>query len=75
MWRGTPVAVKVSTATSASEKVRKVIGQEFVAEINMVSGMRHPNVCLYVGACLEEGRRAIVTECRHRRRCRINRWY
>jgi len=61
-WRGTPVAVKVLTVTSALEHVQKAILQEFAAEINMVSGMRHPNVCLYIGACLEAPNRAIVTE-------------
>lgn len=60
-WRGTPVAVKILSSTSESENVQKAIMQEFVAEINMLSGMRHPNVCLYIGACLEPHNRAIVT--------------
>jgi len=61
-WRGTPVAVKLLSASSQAENVQKAILQEFVAEINMLSGMRHPNVCLYIGACLEPSNRAIVTE-------------
>lgn len=61
-WRGTPVAVKVLSASSESLMVQKAILQEFVAEINMLSGMRHPNICLYIGACLEPTNRAIVTE-------------
>jgi len=61
MWRGTPVAVKLLSASSEAESVQKAILQEFVAEINMLSGMRHPNVCLYIGACLEPSNRAIVT--------------
>jgi len=60
-WRGTPVAVKLLSACSQTENVQKAILQEFVAEINMLSGMRHPNVCLYIGACLEPSNRAIVT--------------
>jgi hypothetical protein len=60
-WRGTPVAVKVLSASSESLMVQKAILQEFVAEINMLSGMRHPNICLYIGACLEPTNRAIVT--------------
>ena len=28
----------------------------------MVGGMRHPNICLFMGACLEPPNRAIVTE-------------
>jgi hypothetical protein len=60
-WRGTPVAVKVLAASSQAENVQKAILQEFAAEINMVSGMRHPNICLYIGACLEHPNRCIVT--------------
>ena len=60
-WRGTPVAVKVLAASSQAENVKKAILQEFAAEINMVSGMRHPNICLYIGACLEHPHRCIVT--------------
>jgi len=61
-WRGTPVAVKVLAVSSKAENIQKAILQEFAAEINMVSGMRHPNICLYIGACLEPPHRAIVTE-------------
>ncbi len=60
-WRGTPVAVKVLSASSQAYNVQKAILQEFAAEINMLSGMRHPNICLYIGACLEPSNRAIVT--------------
>ena len=35
---------------------------EFCAEINLLSGMRHPNICLYMGACVEYPNLAIVTE-------------
>jgi hypothetical protein len=60
-WRGTPVAVKVLSSSSQAYNVQKTILQEFAAEINMLSGMRHPNICLYIGACLEPSNRAIVT--------------
>jgi len=64
-WRGTPVAVKVLSAITDPQTkmhVQKAILQEFAAEINLLSGMRHPNICLYIGACLEPTNRAIVTE-------------
>ena len=61
-WRGTPVAVKVLAVSHKAENIQRAILQEFAAEINMVSGMRHPNICLYIGACLEPSNRAIVTE-------------
>lgn len=61
-WQGTPVAVKVLTGSAQKEHVAKSVLEEFAAEINMVSGMRHPNICLYMGACLDPPNRAIVTE-------------
>ncbi|KAL7542314.1 hypothetical protein ACHAXR_012373 [Thalassiosira sp. AJA248-18] len=61
-WKGTPVAVKVLTGSAQAETVSKAVLEEFIAEINMVSGMRHPNICLFMGACLEPPNRAIVTE-------------
>lgn len=61
-WRGTPVAVKVLSASNQTENVPLAMVQEFAAEINMLSGMRHPNICLYIGASLEPPNRAIVTE-------------
>ena len=65
-WKGTPVAVKVLTGSAQAETVPKAVLEEFIAEINMVSGMRHPNICLFMGACLDPPNRAIVTElCEH----------
>jgi len=61
-WRGTPVAVKVLTGSAQRENVSTVILQEFAAEINMLRGMRHPNICLYMGASLDPPNRAIITE-------------
>jgi hypothetical protein len=61
-WKGTPVAVKVLTGSAQAETVPKAILEEFIAEVNMLSGMRHPNICLFMGACLEPPNRAIVTE-------------
>ncbi|KAL3826522.1 hypothetical protein ACHAXA_004359 [Cyclostephanos tholiformis] len=61
-WKGTPVAVKVLTGSAQTETVPKAILEEFIAEINMLSGMRHPNICLFMGACLDPPNRAIVTE-------------
>lgn len=65
-WKGTPVAVKVLTGSAQAETVSRAVLEEFIAEINMVSGMRHPNICLFMGACLDPPNRAIVTElCEH----------
>jgi hypothetical protein len=61
-WKGTPVAVKVLTGLAQAEAVPKAVLEEFIAEINIVSGFRHPNICLFMGACLDPPNRAIVTE-------------
>jgi hypothetical protein len=61
-WRGTPVAVKVLTGSAQSKHVPRPVLEEFAAEINLLKGMRHPNICLYMGACLEPPNRAIITE-------------
>ena len=61
-WRSCPVAVKVLTGSAQREHVSKSILQEFSGEIEMLKGMRHPNICLYMGACLDPPYRAIVTE-------------
>ena len=61
-WRGTPVAVKVLTGSAQSRHVPRPVLEEFAAEINLLKGMRHPNICLYMGACLEPPNRAIITE-------------
>jgi len=71
IWRGTPVAVKMltngNTTTTTTqppdeEGVPHSVLAEFAAEINLLSGMRHPNICLYIGACLDPPNRAIITE-------------
>mmetsp|Transcript_16968 Transcript_16968/g.24169 ORF Transcript_16968/g.24169 Transcript_16968/m.24169 type:complete len:806 (-) Transcript_16968:286-2703(-) len=56
LWLGTPVAVKMLNYPS-----NKSVIEEFAAEINLLKGMRHPNICLYIGACLDPTL-AIVTE-------------
>ena len=47
-WRGTPVAVKLLSMSAQTDNVPKKVLQEFVSEINMLSGMRHPNVSHHV---------------------------
>lgn len=61
-WRGTPVAVKVLTGSAQNKHIAKAILEEFKAEINLLKGMRHPNICLYMGACVDPPNRAIITE-------------
>eukprot|EP00602_Paraphysomonas_sp_CaronLab_P007406 CAMPEP_0185029326 /NCGR_PEP_ID=MMETSP1103-20130426/15559_1 /TAXON_ID=36769 /ORGANISM="Paraphysomonas bandaiensis, Strain Caron Lab Isolate" /LENGTH=539 /DNA_ID=CAMNT_0027564017 /DNA_START=88 /DNA_END=1707 /DNA_ORIENTATION=+ len=60
-WQGTPVAVKVLSSVcqrSASEEELRV----FTDEVNMLARLRHPNICLFLGASLRAPNRYIVTE-------------
>lgn len=58
VWRGTPVAIKVLTTTSTQSPMEAAFGEE----VAVLERMRHPNICLLLGVCWEDGRRAIVTE-------------
>ncbi|CAM9846383.1 unnamed protein product, partial [Discosporangium mesarthrocarpum] len=35
---------------------------DFLAEVEMLAGLRHPNICLFMGACITPPNRAIITE-------------
>jgi len=60
-WRGTPVAVKVLSAACQSA-IPEAVLRAFEDEVSMLSGLRHPNICLFMGVCLDPTNRAIVTE-------------
>jgi hypothetical protein len=62
MWNGTPVAVKVLSGSAQSKNVPRSVLEEFAAEINLLRGMRHPNICMYMGASVVPPNRAIITE-------------
>ena len=57
-FRATEVAVKLVPRTSEQEL------KQFRAEAAMLARLRHPNVCLFMGACFEDGAPhwALVTE-------------
>ena len=62
-WGGTPVAVKLLTYVTRSPD-RDDLGllAAFEEEVFMLAQLRHPNICLFLGVCLESPQRAIVTE-------------
>ena len=60
-WRGTPVAVKVLSAT-CQQHIAPAVLQAFRDEVGMLARLRHPNICLFLGASLTPPNRAIVTE-------------
>ena len=60
-WHGTPVAVKVLSAICQRNLPNHIL-QSFEDEVAMLARLRHPNICLYMGAILEPPNRAIITE-------------
>ncbi|CAM9685902.1 unnamed protein product, partial [Ectocarpus sp. 8 AP-2014] len=61
VWRGTPVAIKV-LLPAAQRDLDEELAADFRAEVLMLAALRHPNVCLFMGACMVPPNRAIVTE-------------
>ena len=60
-WHGTPVAVKILSA-ACQKSLPEKLHEAFHEEIKMLARLRHPNICLFMGACLDPPNRAIVTE-------------
>jgi hypothetical protein len=60
-WQGTPVAIKELNATCQGILNDEGI-QAFEDEVDMMYSLRHPNICLFMGASLTPPKRAIVTE-------------
>lgn len=61
MWKSTPVAVKVLSATCGNNANEEEI-RAFTDEVQMLAHLRHPNICLFLGASLKPPNRFIVTE-------------
>uniref|UniRef100_M4BH68 non-specific serine/threonine protein kinase n=1 Tax=Hyaloperonospora arabidopsidis (strain Emoy2) TaxID=559515 RepID=M4BH68_HYAAE len=57
-WRGTVVAVKILVCQYLTADIL----EEFEAEVQIMSILRHPNICLLMGACLEPPTRCLVIE-------------
>jgi hypothetical protein len=61
MWKSTPVAVKVLSSTCGSHSNEDDL-RAFNDEVQMLAHLRHPNICLFLGASLKPPNRFIVTE-------------
>ncbi|DAZ99413.1 TPA: hypothetical protein N0F65_004046 [Lagenidium giganteum] len=57
-WRGTPVAVKILVCQYLTADIL----EEFETEVQIMSILRHPNICLLMGACMEPPTRCLVIE-------------
>lgn len=75
-WRGTPVACKVlriagagggggDTAGGAAAGAGESSVREFHDEVTTLSKLRHPNIVLFMGACVRPPRMCIITEFCH----------
>eukprot|EP00179_Madagascaria_erythrocladioides_P008648 CAMPEP_0198321220 /NCGR_PEP_ID=MMETSP1450-20131203/9961_1 /TAXON_ID=753684 ORGANISM="Madagascaria erythrocladiodes, Strain CCMP3234" /NCGR_SAMPLE_ID=MMETSP1450 /ASSEMBLY_ACC=CAM_ASM_001115 /LENGTH=1114 /DNA_ID=CAMNT_0044024755 /DNA_START=188 /DNA_END=3529 /DNA_ORIENTATION=- len=58
-WRGTDVAVKFISANGAMTADSR---NELMRELDVMQQLRHQHVAVFIGACLEPRRVAIVTE-------------
>lgn len=68
-WGGTPVAVKLLSnlllpagSGTHHNAEQAALLTAFEEEVSMLAQLRHPNICLFLGVCLEPPHRAIVTE-------------
>ena len=57
-WRGTTVAVKILVC----QQLTPDVVEEFETEVQIMSILRHPNICLLMGACLDPPTRCLVVE-------------
>jgi len=55
--KGTPVAVK-----TLQGPLTEAMMKDFRGEMEFMAEMRHPNICLFMAACLQAPRYALVTE-------------
>ncbi|CAK9267062.1 unnamed protein product [Sphagnum jensenii] len=61
IWRGTEVAIKVMLEQDLTTENM----QDFCNEISLLSRLRHPNVILFLGACIKPPHLSMVTEYMH----------
>eukprot|EP00164_Ancoracysta_twista_P001299 GFYU01001700.1.p1 GENE.GFYU01001700.1~~GFYU01001700.1.p1 ORF type:complete len:998 (-),score=251.90 GFYU01001700.1:110-3103(-) len=57
-WHGSSVAVKVLSESDSNPK----LVDNLLKEMEIISKLRHPNIVLFLGACLEQDRVAVVTQ-------------
>jgi hypothetical protein len=57
-WRGKAVAIKLLIC----QELRNDILNEFQSEVEIMSVLRHPNICRLLGACMDPPNRALVVE-------------
>ena len=58
-WLSNPVAVKTYMK---SGRLRKKNLENFLKEVKILNDLRHPNIVLYMGMCIQINRYSLVTE-------------
>jgi len=59
VWREKEVAVKVLIE---KKELKDTVIKEFISEVSIMCDLRHPNVLLFIGACVDPPNLAIITE-------------
>lgn len=62
VYRGNCRSVEVAVKVPMRQKLSKRAYEAFKKEVEIMSKIYHPNVCLFMGACTEPGNIRIVTE-------------
>lgn len=57
-FSGTEVAIK----EYGTRKLHRKAAEDFVKEVEVISSLRHPNIVLYMGACIHKGKYLMITE-------------
>lgn len=57
-----PFLTTLRTILNDTRALDDELAMDFRGEVLMLAALRHPNVCLFMGACLTPPNRAIVTE-------------
>ena len=62
MYQGTFSGTEVAIKEYGKRKLLGKAAEDFVKEVEMISNLRHPNIVLYMGACIHKGKYLMITE-------------
>lgn len=60
VWFGQEVAIKQYGKKISNKKMKK--SADFIVEVDIISSLRHPNIVLYMGVCMNYSHYLMVTE-------------
>ena len=59
-WLGQEVAIKQYGKNSRLRNTKKIA--DFIKEVEVISNLRHPNIVLYMGVCIDYSKYLMITE-------------